>query len=64
MIKFLTIILLLTLGLAARADVLLPLQFGNKMLSKIVSVGPCSNSLDFSQACNSQYYSVVTPGIP
>jgi hypothetical protein len=61
--RILTIAFLLALSFAARADVILPAQFGNRLLM-FPSVGGCSNSLDFSQACNSQYFFIITPGIP
>jgi hypothetical protein len=56
--RILTIGLVLAFAAAARADTVLPLQFGNKLLI-IGVVAACSNSLNFSQACNSQYVSVL-----
>jgi hypothetical protein len=55
--RILTIAFLLALSLAARADVIVPAQFGNRLL--MLPAGTCSNSLDFSQACNSQYISAL-----
>lgn len=46
----------------AHADVLLPLQYGNALLS--VASSSCGNDLDFSQICNSQYITTLTPGVP
>lgn len=56
--RLLTITFLLALSFAARADVVMPAQFGNRLLV-LPSAAGCSNSLDFSQACNSQYISVL-----
>jgi hypothetical protein len=62
--RILTIALVLAFAAAARADTVLPLQFGNKLLIIVTGAPACSNALDFSQACNSQYFFIITPGIP
>jgi hypothetical protein len=56
--RILTITFLLALSIAARADVIVPAQFGNRLL-RVPSAGGTCNTLDFSQACNSQYISVL-----
>lgn len=54
---WLTIGLLIAMLASAHADVLLPLQFGGALLD--VTTGTCSNSLDFSKGCNSQYVGIM-----
>lgn len=55
-ILFLAVVFL-GLTMTARADVLLPLQYGGALLD--VPTGTCSNSLDFSKSCNSQYVGIM-----
>ena len=55
----LLVIVFRVLTLPARSDVILPDQFGGRLLSWSGGGGTCSNALDFSQGCNSQYISVL-----